>query len=63
MSDRASAFHCARILIAIVAMFFAATAADGQLEFKRPKTEKPLANPFIMSCGPRRSLDRNQADA
>jgi hypothetical protein len=50
MSDRASAFHCARILIAIVAMFFAATAADAQLEFKRPKTEKPLPNPFIMSA-------------
>lgn len=50
MSDRASAFHCARILIAIVVMFFATTAADGQLEFKRPKTEKPLPNPFIMSA-------------
>jgi hypothetical protein len=27
---------------------FATTIADGQLELKRPKTEKPLPNPFIM---------------
>ena len=48
MSERAGAFGCARILIAIVIMFFAATAADGQIEFNRPKTEKPLPNPFMM---------------
>jgi hypothetical protein len=48
MSDRASAFHCVRILIAVGFMFFAATAADAQIQFDRPKTEKPLPNPFIM---------------
>ena len=50
MSDRASAFRRARTLTAIVVMLLAATVADGQLEFKRPKTEKPLPNPFIMSA-------------
>ncbi len=48
MSDRACAFPYARIVIAMAFMVFAATIADGQLELKRPKTEKPLPNPFIM---------------
>ena len=48
MSDRARAFRYARILMAMAFMVFAAIIAEGQLEFKRPKTEKPLPNPFIM---------------
>ena len=48
MSDRASAPRRARILIAIVVTLLASTAVDAQLEFKRPKSEKPLPNPFIM---------------